>query len=256
MRSVVAASIGLALAIGGMGVALAQHATAEDIADGERAFADNCASCHGPDGDLIAGIDLGRALFRRAYTDEELVGIIVNGIPNTPMPPTPRMSVPQAERIVAWLRDQAAAGDDNSLVGDARRGRELFYDEGDCTDCHAVLGFGARHGPDLSRIGLERRAAELEAALLEPAAQVQPVNRTYEVTLASGDVIQGRLLNHDTYTVQLVDTNEKLRSFVKADLRDHGFVETTMPAYGDRFSRQEIADLVSYLSTLQGYVDE
>ena len=52
----------------------AQHATADDIADGQRAFAQNCAICHGPDGNLIAGIDFGRGLFRRAYTDEERAG--------------------------------------------------------------------------------------------------------------------------------------------------------------------------------------
>ncbi|MGH9148202.1 MAG: hypothetical protein ACRD1Q_15940, partial [Vicinamibacterales bacterium] len=38
----------------------AQHETAADIEDGGRAFRDSCANCHGPDGDEIQGIDLGR----------------------------------------------------------------------------------------------------------------------------------------------------------------------------------------------------
>ena len=88
MRSVIVASIFLTAAVVSAGPALAQHATANDIADGERAFSANCANCHGPDGDLIAGINLGRGLFRREYSDAELVGIITNGIPNTPMPAT------------------------------------------------------------------------------------------------------------------------------------------------------------------------
>src|SRR5262245_34492374 len=54
----------------------AQHATAFDIEDGGRAFRNTCANCHGPDGDQIAGIDLGRGQFRRPLSDEELVGII------------------------------------------------------------------------------------------------------------------------------------------------------------------------------------
>jgi len=78
----------------------AQHATAFDIEDGGRAFRNTCANCHGPDGDQIAGIDLGRAQFRRPLSDQELAGIIRNGIPNTPMPAT-NMSDAQATKVVA-----------------------------------------------------------------------------------------------------------------------------------------------------------
>src|SRR5688572_28334806 len=38
--------------------AYAQHETSADVQDGARAFRQGCANCHGPDGDLIAGIDL------------------------------------------------------------------------------------------------------------------------------------------------------------------------------------------------------
>lgn len=234
----------------------AQHATANDIADGERAFSDNCANCHGPDGNLIAGIDLGRGLFRRNYSDAEIIDIIMNGIPDTPMPPTPRMSVPQAERIVAYLRSLAADATAPAVEGDLARGRRLFFGEGQCADCHAVAGAGARHGPDLTSIGRERRALELEAALLDPAGVVRPTGRSYRVVTAAGDVVTGRLLNHDTFTVQLIDTGDRLRSFVKADLREHGFVPTSMPAYGDTLSPQQIADLVSYLVSLQGQAND
>ena len=75
--------------------AFAQHETAADLLDGERAFRNSCANCHGPDGDVIAGIDLGRGRFRRPMTDDDLVRIIRTGIPNTPMPASP-MTVEQA----------------------------------------------------------------------------------------------------------------------------------------------------------------
>src|SRR5436190_1783443 len=77
----------------------AQHETAADLLDGERAFKQTCANCHGPDGDQIQGIDLGRGHFRRPMTDADLVRIIRTGIPNTPMPATP-MSEEQASKIV------------------------------------------------------------------------------------------------------------------------------------------------------------
>jgi putative heme-binding domain-containing protein len=230
----------------------AQHATAFDLEDGGRAFATNCAGCHGPDGDLIAGIDLGRGLFRRPLTDAELVGIIMNGIPNTPMPATPRMTEPQAARIVAYLRATAESSRSLSAQGDAERGRVIFEGKGECTDCHRVSGSGSRYGPDLSRIGLARRAAELEQSLVDPEAEIQPTNRFYSVTTADGEEIEGRLLNHDTFTVQLLDSDEELRTFMKAELRKHSFIDTPMPSYRDDLDAQEIADVVSYLVSLRG----
>ncbi|MDX1561531.1 MAG: c-type cytochrome [Gammaproteobacteria bacterium] len=251
MRSLAVVLFSLAVATAAQPAA-AQHATPFDIESGERAYGNSCAVCHGPDGNLIADIDLLRGLYRRPLTDEEIVGIILNGIPNTPMPPTPGMSEEQARRIVAYLRASAEETGGTVMAGDARRGRELFFGRGECSDCHAVNGSGARHGPDLSAIGRERRAVEIEASLLDPAAIVLPAGRTYSVTLPNGEVVTGRLLNHDTFTVQLIDTDERLRSFSKNSLREHGFVETPMPAYGDRLTEQEIADLVSYLLSLQG----
>ena len=59
----------------------------------------------------------------------------------------------------------------------------------------------------------------------------------------------------DTFTVQLLDSKEQLRSFVKSDLRDHGFVEkSTMPSYKATLTPGEIADVVSYLVSLKGKV--
>jgi putative heme-binding domain-containing protein len=231
--------------------ALAQHATAVDIEDGARAFQSSCATCHGPDGDQVAGIHLGRGEFRRPLSDDDLVRIIRNGIPDTPMPAT-RMSEEQARRIVAYLRDVAASGAGAVASGDAGRGRALFEGDGGCLSCHRVAGRGARVGPDLSAIGRVRRAVELEASLLDPAADVQPANRFYRVVTADGATVTGRLLNHDTFTVQLIDGDGRLRSLSKAAARDHGFVDTPMPSYRDRLSPRQVSDLVSYLATLRG----
>jgi putative heme-binding domain-containing protein len=256
MRSTqVAVLIAIAVLMVFARAASAQHATPFDIEDGERAFEGSCANCHGPDGNLIEGIDFGRGIYRRELNDDEIVGIILNGIPDTPMPPTPSMSEEQAERIVSYLRAWAEEGR-VSVVGNPERGRSLFFGEGECDSCHAVNGRGARHGPDLSRIGRERRAAELKASLLDPDFTVQPTGRSYRVRLSNGDEVTGRLLNHDSFTVQLIDTNDSLRSFIKSELREFGFVDTPMPAYGDRFSDDEITDLVSYLASLLGEGDD
>lgn len=229
----------------------AQHATAFDIEDGGRAFRNSCANCHGPDGDQIPGIDLGRGQFRRPLSDQELTGIIRNGIPNTPMPAT-NVSEQQAVKIVAYLRSLAESKRSDAVAGDASRGKSIFEGKGACVTCHRVNGNGSRLGPDLSRVGQLRRAIELEQALLDPGAEVLPANRFYRVVTGDGATVTGRLLNHDTFTVQLLDSKEQLRSFVKSDVREHGFVDTPMPSYRGTLDPQERADVISYLVSLKG----
>jgi hypothetical protein len=81
---------------------------------------------------------------------------------------------------------------------------------------------------------------------------VQPTNRFYRVVSRDGTVVTGRLLTHDTFTIQMLDVNERLRSFNKSDLREHGFTASPMPSFRDRLTPQEIADVVSYLVSLKG----
>ncbi len=221
------------------GTTLAQHETGSDVESGARAYQTSCATCHGPDGNLIAGIDFSRGVFRRPLSDNELVTIILNGIPNTPMPPNAGMSEAQASEIVAYLRSlpDTLAGSD--AVGDISRGRQAVTGAGECLDCHAIGRAGSHLGPDLSLIGRDRRAIRAE-------------HRFVRVVPRRGAAVVGRLLNQDSFSVQLLDEDERLRSFDKSALREVGFVESPMPSYRDRFSQQEIADVVAYLASLRG----
>ena len=161
----------------------------------------------------------------------------------------------QAARVVAYLRSVAATKRSSAADGDSSRGHGVFESKGACATCHRVNNAGSRLGPDLSEIGQRRRAVELEKSLLEPDAEVIGTNRFYRVVTKDGATVTGRLLNLDTFTVQMLDSKEQLRSFVKADLRDHGFVEKSpMPSYKDKLNPQELADLVSYLVSLKGKV--
>jgi putative heme-binding domain-containing protein len=238
------------LLIAATGAVAQQHETAADIEDGGRVFRSSCANCHGQDGDQVPGVDLGRGQFKRAQTDQDLIGIIQKGIPNTGMPAT-SFSNEQAARVVAYLRSAAASRRGGSVTGDATRGKLVFDGKGTCATCHRVGAVGSRVGPDLSGIGLQRRAVELEQSLIEPDADVQLNNRTYRVVAKDGSVTSGRLLNIDSFTVQMLDSKEQLRSFMKSDLRDFGFVASPMPSFKSRLSAQEVADVVSYLVTLK-----
>jgi len=237
------------------GALLAQHDyPAADIENGGRQYTNNCVYCHGPEGDQIAGVSLFQGKFKRAVSDDDIVQIIRNGVPGTGMP-AQNMNESNARTIVAYLRTATLGPASKLTGGNAARGKSLFEGQGQCTTCHRVQGSGSRMGPDLSDIGMQRRTLELEKSLVDPASGVLPQHRFVQVTPKSGPVVTGRLLNQDTFTLQLIDTQEKLRTFVIADLRDYSVLKNSrMPSYKDKFNRQELADLVSYLVSLKGTI--
>jgi putative heme-binding domain-containing protein len=235
------------------GTLVAQHSyTPADIEEGGRLFRTNCSGCHGQNGDLVPGVALMNGQFRRASTDDQLVEIIRTGIAGTPMP-AGNYTEFQAGTIVAYLR-LAAAGSGGALAsGDAARGQAVFEGKGGCTSCHAVLGKGSRTGPDLSDIGSLRTPAELQRSLIDPDADIAMNNRIVRVVTNAGTTVTGRLFNRDTFTVQLLDGNEKLRTFAQSDLRELEFVDDSpMPSYKDRLTADELAGVIAYLSSLEG----
>lgn len=234
------------------GVLFAQHSfTPADLEDGARIYNGSCAVCHGANGDRISAVDLMHGKFRHTATDDGLVAIIQKGIPGTAMPPNALTDF-QAGTVVAYLRSVAAESGSVSGTGDAGRGRALFEGKGACRSCHSVRNIGSLQGPDLTDIGAIRRAAQLERSLLDPDAEIPPQNRTYRVVTRQGVTITGRLLNRDTFSIQLMDA-QGLLTFQKANLREAGFVEKSpMPSYREKLNAQELTDLVSYLVSLKG----
>jgi len=247
------------IALGAMGTLVAQeHSyTPADIENGSRIFQSTCAGCHGQNGDGVAGIDLSRGQFRRGTSDTEIIKIIQTGIPGTTMPPHV-LTDTEAGTVVAYLRNMAtirrgAAPDVLRGVGDPARGKALFEGKGQCATCHRVNGKGSRLAPDLSEVGATRLLPELFQALLDPDATMRPGNRFFRVVTKDGATLTGRLLNQDSYSVQLLDANERLVSLLKANLREFGYVKSSpMPSVRDKLSAQEVDDVVGYLAALKG----
>ena len=230
--------------------------TAAEAEIGLQQFTNNCVQCHGPEGDAVSGVDLGHGQFRRASSDSDLMRIIRTGIAGTGMPPN-NLNQEQASAIIAYLRSMAASAASNTIApGDANRGKTIFEGKGECMSCHRVGANGSRLGPDLSGIGRLRRLVALQRSLLEPGAEVLPNNRFVRVVTRNGATITGRLLNQDSFTVQLLDSEEHLLSLARSDLREYAFVNNSpMPSYRDRLSSQELADLASYLASLKAQVN-
>ena len=197
------------------GVLLAQHEYSPfDAQIGARLYIANCIYCHGPDGDQVTGIDLGHGHFKHASTDADIIEIIRKGIPGTGMPAQTNMPQQQVKSIVAYLRSLAASpASDLPPGGDATRGQAIFEGKGECFTCHRVRDSGSRLGPDLSDIGGIRRVVEMEKTLADPNGTLLPQNRFFRVTTRDGSTVTGRILNQDTFTVELIDARERLLSF-------------------------------------------
>ena len=160
-------------------------------------------------------------------------------------------------------------------AGDAARGKAIYEGKGNCQSCHRINGAGSRLGPDLSDIGVPRGGGRggcggggkqsapapaptlnltaLETSIVDPDADVTPANRLVRVVTKDGKSVTGRLLNHDNFTVQFMEPDGKLRSYMKADLKESTVLtKGLMPSYKDRLSSQEVTDVVAYLATLKG----
>ena len=231
----------------------AQHEyTPTEAEIGKGLFLNNCVYCHGPDGDQVPGIDLGHGKFKRAKTDEDLMNIIRNGIDGTGMP-AQNLNDRLLPLIVAYLRSLSAEPAGGPATGDANRGKLVFEGKGGCLNCHRVRSQGSYAGPNLTDIAGLRRSADLRRSILEPQSDLLPQNRYFKLVMKNGNTMTGRIYNQDTFSVQVLDNQQKLRTISRTDLKEFSLVKSSpMSSYKDKLSSQELNDVVAYLASLKG----
>ena len=226
--------------------------TAEDAATGRQYFLGHCAQCHGPEGEGGRGLNLTTGRYRLGGSDRELFRTIRRGIPGSEMPGS-RLSENELWRIVAYVRRLGTAGAEEKAPGDPAAGKTIYESKGGCPQCHVADSRGGNLGPDLSEIGLRRALKFLRQSLTDPEAYVAPNYRTVTVVTRQGEQITGIRLNEDDYSIQLRDTRDNLRSYLKSNLKEVKLEKRSlMPAYGSALSAPEIENLVAYLSSLRG----
>jgi putative heme-binding domain-containing protein len=219
-----------------------------DWAKAKRVYDANCAGCHGPEGVGGKGPALAVAKLSRGRTDEQLAGVIVEGIPGTVMPPSWHLGMEGVTLAVAYVRKLGATATPPKVEGDVAKGRALFTTKG-CTGCHDI-GFG----PNLASIGARRTAASLRESVTDPAADVAEEFLPVRIVTREGKKVQGIRINEDTFTIQVMEPSGRYSSFRKDALAklDKVIGESSMPSYKTVFSEIELRDLVAYLSSLRG----
>jgi putative heme-binding domain-containing protein len=229
-----------------------QYSQAE-LAVGARVYSANCANCHGANGAGVGTVDLRRGPLPRATTDAALRAVITNGFPASGMPGV-KLQPSEVDGLVAFIRSGFESAPASSpAAGSAARGQVLFEGRGNCLSCHRVNDKGTFSGPELTEIGRSRTPPAIQRSLVDPTGSMLPINRPVRAVKRDGTVINGRRLNEDTYTVQLMSDQGRLVSLVKAELKEW-VVSTTspMPSYKDTLTPAELADLVAYVASLKG----
>ena len=224
-----------------------------DIAYGSRLYDAQCTTCHGANGDGVGGVDLQSGKFRNAVTDQDLTRVITTGIPGTGMQAF-KFDPSEIAGIIAYLRNMNSFDRGSVKAGDAgARPDRRSTARATARAAIASAGRARASAPDLSDVGAARSAGSLLRSLTDPTSQMMPINRPVRAVTRDGKVINGRRLNEDTYTVQLIDDQEKLVSLTKSDLAEYTILTVSpMPSYRDRLTPDEIADVVAYLLSLKG----
>jgi len=233
---------------------------------GEFEFRINCAFCHG----LGArgggrGPDLTRAHKRHGDSEADLFQNISQGIPGTVMPANGTngqgvgMTDDEIWQIIAYLRS-IQVHSPAKPVGNAAHGKELFYGDANCSSCHMVEGKGGRLGPDLTGVGTARTVESLIESVRNPSQRLawgltestKEFAQEYEtvtVVTPEGQEIKGVTLNEDQFSLQMMDTTERIHLFEKNKLRSiQKSRKSMMPIYNVTIlSDQDLDDIVAYL---------
>jgi len=155
--------------------------------------------------------------------------------------------------MLAYLRTIAVTAPAEAPSGNAANGERIFRVQ--CASCHRSNGRGGRLGPDLSRIGLARSRAVLvrriRGAMENSLTGYEPVT----VTTQNGQTVQGVKKNEDLFSVQIMDSRERIQGYLRSDVRSVADgKQSAMPVFGpDRLNESDLNDLLAYLSTLKGF---
>lgn len=215
-------------------------------------FRSGCAPCHGIDGRGGGrGPDLTLGHFTRGDSDAALFRTITQGVPGTEMPPSTRND-DEIWVIIAFLRS-LSAGSAEPIPGNPAAGEQIFS-ERNCSLCHMVNGRGGRWGPELSRVGTSRSVRFLAEKIRDPSKQINRGYETVTVVAKDGRRITGVRKNEDTFSIQLMDQQERLHFYLKKDLREVvPEPKSAMPSFGpDLLDEKRLEDLVAYLAGLRG----
>lgn len=211
---------------------------------GKSVFEVRCATCHGLDG--LGGEhapDVVRRSAVRALSDQALLNVIHDGIPELGMPGFRDMSQGDGHAVVAYMRFLQGNSGGGAGQGDPARGLDLFFGKAGCSACH---GHGQSIAEGLTGFARDHQAGEIREAILRPAGIR---SETATAVARDGRRFSGIIRNEDNASLQLQDGDGRFYLLMKSSLASvQRKMGKPMPVdYGQRLNTSELNDLVSYI---------
>ena len=233
----------------------------KELAEGQALFRGLCSGCHGGAGRGGKGPDLTRKKFRHGSGDEDIIRVIRNGVPKSTMKKMgDSLKKEQMANLVLFIRSLQSAPAGNTwkpyLTGDAKAGRDLFFDpksKVQCAKCHTIDGEGGRIGPPLDHIAGKRSPEFIMESLLLPSKDIDPQYETVQVVTKQGLTIIGLRINQTNFSIQLREENGRFHSFEKSELdKVNVLKKSLMPEnIAEQLTVKELHDLFAFLLTLE-----
>jgi len=235
----------------------------EQVDAGRTVFGAQCGFCHGRDAAGAGGPDLTRSpLVAEDVRGDRIAPVVRSGRAAQGMPPF-ALSEADLAAVVAFIHDQKAQADtangDRRTVdaadlqtGNAAAGQRYF--EARCSRCHSATGDFAGLAGRFPPLRLLQRMLYPRPAPPGPGADGTPPPgpQTVSVTLASGQVIEGRLAYRDEFTIALTDANGWYRAWPTAHVTFT--VNDPLQAHIEQlatYSDGDMHDVLAYLQTLR-----
>ena len=141
------------------------------------------------------------------------------------------------------------------LAGDPKAGEAVFADAkgANCVACHQVGTKGQMLGPPLTTIGQKLSKAQLYEAILKPSAGILMGFENWVVRTSKGTTVSG-LKTSDTFDgITIKDTQGKYHDIAADEIKKLVKQPVSIMPEGlsGTMTRQELVDLVEYLSTLR-----
>jgi cytochrome c oxidase cbb3-type subunit 3 len=239
------------------------------IAHGKTLYGVSCVSCHGADlrGGDLGGPNLLRSQVALSDQNGELIIPIIHGsrqdqgMPAIPLSPEDGLAVAAYIRsVVETIGSQGkppSVGKEapSILVGDASAGQAYFAAK--CGSCHSATGDLqgiASRITDPKMLQTTWVAGGLRRRRMPAPAATSPRTPTVSVTLPSGEIVEGRLVQIDDFLVTVGLADGTVRTFRRDDDVPKVEIHDPMKAHRDllaAYTDKDIHAVTAYLVTLK-----
>jgi len=140
------------------------------------------------------------------------------------------------------------------LKGNPVTGAEVFRRGAvGCIKCHQVKGEGTDFGPNLSEIGAKLGKDALYESILDPSAGISFGYEAWQLELKNGENAYGLLVSETEQELALKTIGGIVTHYKKSEIvkREKQKLSIMPSGLQQGMSRQELVDLVEYLTTLK-----